>query len=561
MKLRKAASYALVFALITCTPLVIGAAKKRFSLRSPVRIDRDDRTIPQPKEREVSDIYAVLYNSWIRHLSLEENFPKHVPSLNINAWDEVPDSSWFTNRIGVRPLTFEEIVAGIEGKPPHPQPWRVDRRNDSGYTPKIEIEDSTGQKYVLKFDPKGARERNSGAERIGTLIMYAAGYNVPHNTIAYFRIEDLKFDEKSYYRDPMGKRRPLTSADVEAVLKNLDPMPDGRHRGIASLYLPGTPLGPFVFTGLRKDDKNDIIPHDARRELRGMRVISSWINHVDIKDHQALDMYHTAQDGRKFVKHYLIDFSATLGAYEWPMAPYRVGHETMFDGTAMGKSLVTLGLWRRPWEVRGKVEHPEVGYFSSELFSPDKWKPSFPNLAFEKMKDGDGYWGAKIVTAFSDELIRRLAAAGEYSRPEVTAYVENVLRKRRDAVGAYWLNRVTPLENIRLEGGRLQFRDLAIERGVADAGSREYRFRVANLNGKRLTPDQIARSVEIPDAAQFAAHAIQQPADRYNRSPVLLVIIESRKSTKEWALPVEVVLGYAGAAKDLRVLGWTHAPE
>ena len=52
------------------------------------------------------------------------------------------------------------------------------------------------------------------------------------------------------------------------------------------------------------------------------------------------------------MKHYLIDFSATLGAYEWPMAPYRVGHEYMFDGAAMGKSLVTLGLWRRPWEVR-----------------------------------------------------------------------------------------------------------------------------------------------------------------------------------------------------------------
>ncbi len=86
------------------------------------------------------------------------------------------------------------------------------------------------------------------------------------------------------------------------------------------------------------------------------------------------------------------------------MAPYRVGHEYMFDGAAMGKSLVTLGLWRRPWEVRGSVEYPEVGYFSSELFEPDKWKPSFPNRAFDQMEDGDGYWGAKIVTA----ILRRV---------------------------------------------------------------------------------------------------------------------------------------------------------
>ena len=286
----KTALRVLLVALLMGTPLVI-AAKKGFSLRPPIRIDKDDQTIPQPKEREASDIYAVLYNSWVRHLSLEETFRKHVPSLNVNAWDEVPDSSWFTNRIGVRTITFEEIVASLEGKPPQPQPWLVERRNDSGYTPKVDIHDATGQQYVLKFDPAGARERNSGSERIGTLIMHAVGYNVPHNSIVYFRLEDLKFDEKSYYRDPMGKRRPLTSADVEAVLKKLAPMPDGRYRGIASLRLPGTAaLGPFMFTGRRTDDKNDIIPHELRRELRGLRVIAAWINHVDIKDNQALDM-------------------------------------------------------------------------------------------------------------------------------------------------------------------------------------------------------------------------------------------------------------------------------
>jgi hypothetical protein len=219
-------------------------------------VDRDDKPIPQPKERRVSDLYAIVYNSWLRHLSLEVATAKSVPSLNVNAWDEVPDSTWFTNRIGVRPLTFEDVVSGLEGKPPLPVPWRVDRRNDSGYTPKVEIQDSTGQRYVLKFDPKGARERNSGSERIGTLIMWAAGYNVPHNSIVYFRPSDLKFDEKSSYRDPMGKRRQLKNADVEAVLNGLDPMPDGRYRGIASLYLSGAPLGPFVFTGRRKDDSN-----------------------------------------------------------------------------------------------------------------------------------------------------------------------------------------------------------------------------------------------------------------------------------------------------------------
>jgi hypothetical protein len=544
--------------LLLLIPMLTGAAQSGFKLRLPLRIDRDDKAIPQPKVRQASDMYAVVYNTWLRRLSLEETLAKRQAALNVNAWDEVPDSSWFTNRIGVRQFSFQEIVAGVEGRPPAPSPWRVDRRNDSGYTPKVEIEDASGQRYVLKFDPIGARERNSGAERIGTLIMYAVGYNVPHNSIVYFRPDDLRFDEKSSYRDPMGNPRQLTSADVEAVLRTLDPMPDGRYRGIASVYLPGTPLGPFVFTGRRKDDPNDTIPHELRRELRGLRVIGSWINHVDIKDNQSLDMY---QVGRKFVKHYLIDFSATMGAYEWPSAPYRIGHEYMFDGAAIGKSFVSLGLWRRPWEVRGRVLHQEVGYFSSELFEPDKWKPSFPNLAFEKMDDGDGYWGAKIVTAFSDELVRKLAEAGEYSRPEVTQYVADVLLRRRDAVGKYWLNRVTPLEDVALDGSRLRFRDLATERGFADSGSRDYRFRVENLNRKRLTQDQVARSVEIPSLGQLASQAVAQPPDRAGRTPLLRVLIQTRKDAKEWAMPLEVVLGRTSTNKDLQVLGWTHAAK
>ncbi len=33
-------------------------------------------------------------------------------ALNVNRLDEVPDSSWFTNRIGVRPMPIREMVRG-----------------------------------------------------------------------------------------------------------------------------------------------------------------------------------------------------------------------------------------------------------------------------------------------------------------------------------------------------------------------------------------------------------------------------------------------------------------
>ncbi len=49
MSNRKTVLHVLLVALLMGAPLVI-AAKKGFSLRPPIRIDKDDQTIPQPKE-------------------------------------------------------------------------------------------------------------------------------------------------------------------------------------------------------------------------------------------------------------------------------------------------------------------------------------------------------------------------------------------------------------------------------------------------------------------------------------------------------------------------------
>ena len=56
---------------------------------------------------------------------------------NVNTIDEVPDSSWFTNRIGTRPVTMDEIRRG-PGDDRGPGAWHVDgrrvqaRRRDAG---------------------------------------------------------------------------------------------------------------------------------------------------------------------------------------------------------------------------------------------------------------------------------------------------------------------------------------------------------------------------------------------------------------------------------------------
>jgi hypothetical protein len=37
-----------------------------------------------------------------------------VRAMNLNTVDEVPDSSWFTNRIGHHALTVDDIAEGAE---------------------------------------------------------------------------------------------------------------------------------------------------------------------------------------------------------------------------------------------------------------------------------------------------------------------------------------------------------------------------------------------------------------------------------------------------------------
>jgi len=387
-------------------------------LRPPLWTDRDDRDIPKPSEQQVSELYAIFNNTWLRHLSVEQGAlaSRDRGALNVNAWDEVPDSTWFTNRMSRRVLSFEQILSGLVGAPPQAGTWIVERNENEGYTPKFRIKDAAGNRYFVKLI-----ERNASAERISTLALFAAGYNVPFNVLTRFRGEDLRITGESLFVDAVGKRRPMTSEDLETALRKLKPKADGRYPALASLGLPGA-VGKFKYDGTRKDDPNDIIPHELRRELRGLRVIASWINHADTGDKNTADIFVPTKGDLGYLRHYLLDFGSTLGSGDFTNGPLRVGHEYLFDGSAMGRTFFSFGAWRRPWEAQGEIRYEEVGYFDAALFSPEEWKPNYPNLAFVRMDDADGYWGAKIVTAFTDDTIQKLAEAGEYSRPEVTRY-------------------------------------------------------------------------------------------------------------------------------------------
>ena len=73
-------------------------------------VSRDDDTAMDAsgiKSLELSESYDFLANTFGTKGDREP-----IRAVNANTLDEVPDSSWFTNRIGVRELPLAEIARG-----------------------------------------------------------------------------------------------------------------------------------------------------------------------------------------------------------------------------------------------------------------------------------------------------------------------------------------------------------------------------------------------------------------------------------------------------------------
>jgi hypothetical protein len=378
--------------------------------------------------------------------------------------------------------------------------WLVSGGKSSGVQPGFRMTDPEGQLYQIEVDPPSNPELASAAEIIGTAIYHAIGYN----TVEVYRGDvdrsTLRFSPNASIRDPNGKRRRMTSADLDAVFDRAARQPDGRYRVLVSRFASGRPLGNFRYYGTRPDDPNDIVPHEHRRELRGARVFAAWINHDDSRGINSLDMLETT-DGRAWIKHYMFDFGSILGSGTIYSQRHRSGNEYIFEHRAGWLTLATLGTYVRPWMV---IDYPEVpssvGRFEAKFFEPMKWKPEYPNPAFEKMRPDDAFWAARIVARFSDEIIGAVVRKAQYSDPRATEYVTRTLITRRDKVVATWLNQVCPaVDPVLAPGGAFTFTNAAVAARAADpAASYQLRwFRFDNTTATRTAAGE-PQTIALP---------------------------------------------------------------
>jgi hypothetical protein len=366
-------------------------------------------------------------------------------AVNVNSVDEVPDSSWFSNRIGRTPMSPLEVALGpcIKPSPELAFPWKVTGAKQDGANPGFQITSANGTRYLLKFDDANQPERATAADVVGSKLYHAAGFHVPCNRIVSFRAEQLTVPESASAL--VGKA--ITRQRVDELLALAPRRPDGSFRAMASEWLSGKPIGPWTYDGVRADDPNDVVNHEDRRDLRGSRLLAAWLNHFDARAQNTLAMFTPAPGGKGYIEHYIIDWGDTVGSlWDWDPISRRLGYTYYLDLGAGLNDFVTFGAVERPWErAHFGPTGPTLGYFSDVDFDAPAWKPGYPNPAFDAMTARDAAWMTRIMSRFDDATIDAVVTEARFTDPIATSELERILKARRDQVLSKYMSLLSSL--------------------------------------------------------------------------------------------------------------------
>ncbi|HUM10276.1 MAG TPA: hypothetical protein VLT82_04915 [Myxococcaceae bacterium] len=456
-----------VLVLVQC---VVGCAAgtRQFSTRPVVLRDDDRRPFPGPVEESYLALgWDAADKTVFRQLSHAFLLELATPAINVNALDEVPDSSWYVNRASRQPMSAEEIARGAcrRAPPEEELPWTVVGAKVDGANPGFVIRTASGERYVLKFDDPDQFERPSAGDVVGSRLYYAAGFQVPCNRVVYFRATDLVVD--------LAEENPskvITREKVDSLLKLAKQEENGTYRVLASEFIPGTPNGPWEYTDRRRDDPNDRVDHQDRRELRGSRLLAAWINHHDARSQNTLNTWITTSEGKGHLEHYVLDWGDTLGGLHYSdEVSRRTGYSYYLDLGQIGLDFITFGIPQRPWErakygPAGKI----FGYFNDTDFVAEEWRDGYPNVAFAAMEEQDGAWMARIIARIDDAAIDQVVDQARLSAPLARSELKRILKGRRQRILERYLTRVSSLTDPELaqDGVTLCVHDRAEEAGL-----------------------------------------------------------------------------------------------
>ena len=222
------------------------ATNQRFYRDDPIVRDPEPQDAGGAALSEVDLMYELTYNLF----ALPRHKPSGVRAQNVNTIDELPDSSWFTNRVGTRALTVDELVRGPNvGSPPDPSRWVIFREKTSGGHAGITAKDANGQTWFLEFDPPYYPEAATASVVMATKFFWAFGYNQVESFLTTFDPKRMEIHPEATFRRPNGKRTPITRSDIDALLEHAARRPDGTYRVVAGKLIPGRIIGNFRYQG------------------------------------------------------------------------------------------------------------------------------------------------------------------------------------------------------------------------------------------------------------------------------------------------------------------------
>jgi len=255
---RRVSGAILLVAGLATGGVVVFTDRPHFYPDDPIAREPETQDASKAQPYKIGDMYEMSYNLFVTSGYKSSG----LRAKNINTIDEVPDSSWFTNRIGTTPVTVDQIARGpVLGAPPDPSHWVLIREKTSGAHPGFTAKDAKGETWFLEFDPPYFPEGATGAVEVATKIFWALGYNQVESFLTTFDPARVEFDPKATLRRPSGARTRFTHDDMQAILERVSKNPDGSYRVVAGRLLPGKILYGFRYEGTRPDDPNDIVPH------------------------------------------------------------------------------------------------------------------------------------------------------------------------------------------------------------------------------------------------------------------------------------------------------------
>ncbi len=508
--------------LLAASAIACGGSS-RFALRPPVWRETDIALAHAPTKNDEPESATAADLILFRPLSHLFLFETGSEARDVNALDEVPNSSWFENRT-TEPGDLVRAQCPDEPKPP----FIVKTTKVGGVTPGVVAIDARKQKYVLKLDELAKynqTEISTAADTIVSRLYWAVGFNVPCNDVVYLAPNEIQVDEKSLEIAVTGEKKRLTEVRLRDIMKGATRNKFGMMRLTASRFIDGEGVGTWRAEGVRADDANDRIPHNDRRELRGEKYLAAWTAHWDSRGQNTYDTFVDHH-----VVHYFLDFSDAIGGtisrtvYVEP----RSGFETLVSLDNIVTDMFGLGIVRRPWdEVTTDTLYPNLGLLDVEHFVPSGFAPQTPLVRWFRAQPADLAWMARRIARITLEHVRVAAQTGRLTNPEEEEHLVEILMGRRARILRASFFEVSPLADFVMRDGKFCARDLARASGISTNEGTAYAAEFRIGEDRRLEPvaprmERTGDGLCVTMPASFApVNAARDSAARYATLDVL----------------------------------------